>query len=311
VYKRQRQAIAALNQHHPALPDAAPRFLLLHRQRVWSEEEGRWMGWERKRGKVEQLVSLLAVPSTPPFAFVDLPELSRPVAGTPYVLVLDADTLLPPGSLRALVSIAAHPANLPRVDAAARRVVQGHGVLQPRVALPLPTPGTSTLFHALTAGFSGLDPYAAASSEVYEDLFGEGSFSGKGLLHVQATHHVLGGRLPQGQVLSHDLLEGALLRCASVGDVALLEGAPVHPDVADSRLHRWTRGDWQLLPFIGHPRRWSVTPLNLWKMLDNLRRSLVAPACVALLLASAVSRWPTPGVALALVLGAGGGGCLL
>ncbi len=281
-------AVLALNSHHAALPDGAPRFLLLHRQRVWSEEEGRWMGWERKRGKIEQLVSLLAEPSTPPFAFVDLGVLSRPAAATPYIVVLDADTLLPPGSLRSLVSIAAHPANLPRVDPVARRVIEGHGVLQPRVALPLPTPGTSTLFHVLTAGFSG-----------------------KGLLHVQAAHSVLGGRLPQGQVLSHDLLEGALLRCASVGDVALLEGAPVHPDVADSRVHRWTRGDWQLLPFIAQPRRWSVTPLNLWKMLDNLRRSLVAPACVALLLASAASGWPASGVALLLVLGAIGIGPLI
>jgi cyclic beta-1,2-glucan synthetase len=306
-----RQAVAELNARHAALPDAAPRFLLLHRQRVWSEEEGRWMGWERKRGKIEQLVSLLADPLTPPFAFVDLQALSRPAAGTPYIVVLDADTLLPPGSLRALASIAAHPANRPRVDPALRRVVDGHGVLQPRVALPLPTPGTSTLFHALTAGFSGLDPYSAAASEVYEDLFGEGSFSGKGLLHVQAAHAVLGGRLPQGQVLSHDLLEGALLRCAAVGDVALLEGAPVHPDVADSRLHRWTRGDWQLLPFIARPRHWSVTALNLWKMVDNLRRSLVAPASLALLLASAASGWPAPGVALLLVLGALGVGPLI
>jgi len=308
---RARDAVAALNTHHAGLPDGSPRFLLLHRQRVWSEEEGRWMGWERKRGKIEQLVSLLAEPSTPPFAFVDLGVLSKPAAGTPYIVVLDADTLLPPGSLRSLVSIAAHPANLPRVDPKTRRVVEGHGVLQPRVGLPLPTPGTSTLFHALTAGFSGLDPYASAASEVYEDLFGEGSFSGKGLLHVQAAHAVLGGRLPQGQVLSHDLLEGALLRCASVGDVALLEGAPVHPDVADSRVHRWTRGDWQLLPFIARPRHWSVTPLNLWKMLDNLRRSLVAPACVALLLASAASGWPAPSVALLLVLGALGVGPLI
>ena len=308
---RARDAVTALNTQHAALPDGAPRFLLLHRQRVWSAEESRWMGWERKRGKIEQLVSLLAVPTTPPFAFVDLGALSKPAAGTPYIVVLDADTLLPPGTLRSLVSIAAHPANLPRVDPKTRRVVEGHGVLQPRVALPLPTPGTSTLFHALTAGFSGLDPYSSAASEVYEDLFGEGSFSGKGLLHVQAAHSVLGGRLPQGQVLSHDLLEGALLRCASVGDVALLEGAPVHPDVADSRVHRWTRGDWQLLPFIARPRHWSVTPLNLWKMLDNLRRSLVAPACVALLLASAASGWPAASVALLLVLGALGVGPLI
>ncbi len=325
--------VRALNSEYAPLPDGAPRFLLLHRLRTWSAEEARWMGWERKRGKLEQLVALLAapglqpatsndlpalqpassaaMPAPPSAAFVDIAGLSAPAPATPYIVVLDSDTLLPPGSLRALVSVAAHPANAPRLDAAGTRVIAGHGVLQPRVALPLPLPGSSTLFHALTAGFSGLDPYGSAASEVYEDLFDEGSFSGKGLLHVATAHAVLGGRLPQGQVLSHDLLEGALLRCAALGDVALLEGAPVHPDVADSRMHRWTRGDWQLLPFIAHPRFWRVTPLNVWKMVDNLRRSLVAPACVALLLAAFATGWPAPQVALFLVLGAFGAGPLV
>ena len=305
-----RAAMEPLNACHAALPDGAARFLLLHRRRVWSEAEGRWMGWERKRGKIEQLLALLAGDAAPA-AFVAQGSLSVPATDTPYTVVLDSDTLLPPGTLRELVAIAAHPANTPRVDAELRRVVAGHAVLQPRVVLPLPTPGTTTLFHKLTAGFSGLDPYCAAASEVYEDLFGQGSFSGKGLLHVKAAHAVLNGRLPTGQVLSHDLLEGALLRCAAPGDVALLEGAPVHPDVADSRLHRWTRGDWQLLPFIAQPRRWSVTPLNLWKMLDNLRRSLVVPACFALLLTSAATGWPALPVALTLVLGALGIGPLV
>ncbi len=295
-------AMRVLNQRHQPVAEGAPRFVLLHRQRQWSDSERCWMGWERKRGKVEQLIELLAGGTANAFvAFVDSAGLSRPVSPTPYLVVLDSDTLLPPGTLRALVGIAAHPANTPRIDANTRRVVEGYGVLQPRVALPLPRPGSATWFHTLSVGQPGLDPYSAASSEVYQDLFEEGSFAGKGLIHVQAAHAVLCGRLPSAQVLSHDLLEGALLRCAAVSDVPVLESAPVHPDVASSRLHRWVRGDWQLLPFMLNPRRWSVSGLNLWKMADNVRRSLVAPASVALLMASAAIGTPSLAASLLLV----------
>ena len=300
-------AMRALNAQHAPLPDGAPRFVLLHRKRQWSDSERCWMGWERKRGKVEQLIACLA--GEPGNVFIATPAL--PAAPTPYLVVLDSDTLLPPGTLRALVGIAAHPANMPRVDGQLRRVVEGYGVLQPRVALPMPRPGTATWFHALSAGQPGLDPYSAASSEVYQDLFEEGSFAGKGLIHVPAAQAVLAGRLPSGQVLSHDLLEGALLRCAAASDVPVLEGAPVHPDVASSRLHRWVRGDWQLLPFMVSPRRWSLSGLNLWKMIDNVRRSLVAPAAVGLLLASAVTATPKPAAALLMVIAALGIGPLI
>ncbi len=277
--------LGALNVQHAALPDGAPRFLLLHRQRQWSDSEQCWMGWERKRGKLEQLIEQMH--GGEPKHFMPWPTLSTIADHTPYLLVLDSDTQLPPGALRALVGMAAHPANAPRLHPHQRRVAQGYGVIQPRVALPFPMPGAQTAFHWLFAGQPGLDPYNAASSEVYQDYFGEGSFAGKGLMHVAAAHAVLGGRLPNAQVLSHDLLEGALLRCAVASDVAVLEDAPYHPDVATARAHRWVRGDWQLLPFIAAPKRWSITGLNLWKMLDNLRRSLVAPGCVLLLLVSA------------------------
>jgi cyclic beta-1,2-glucan synthetase len=300
-------AMTAMNAKHAPLPDGAPRFVLLHRERQWSDSERCWMGWERKRGKVEQLIACLSGETDS--CFIALPAL--PATPTPYLVVLDSDTLLPPGTLRALVGIAAHPANLPRVDARQRRVTSGYGVLQPRVALPLPRPGTATWFHALSAGQPGLDPYSAASSEVYQDLFEEGSFAGKGLIHVPAAQAVLAGRLPNEQVLSHDLLEGALLRCAAASDVPVLEGAPVHPDVASSRLHRWVRGDWQLLPFMLRPRRWSISGLNLWKMIDNVRRSLVAPAAVALLLASVVTGTPQFAAALLLVAAALGVGPLI
>ena len=309
--------LAELNRRCPpatnAAPEQPPRFIILHRQRRYSESESAWTGWERKRGKLEQLIQTLAhstpgLPSAvrPPAAahFMDLGELSRLAPSTPYVLTLDSDTELPPGRLRELVGTAAHPSNRPRWDAQGLRVHSGYGIVQPRVVTPLPSPLQATPFHWLFAGQCGNDPYTAASSEVYQDLFGEGSFSGKGLLNVAAVHAVLGQRLPDGQVLSHDLLEGALARCASATDLTVMEDAPFHADVAASRLHRWTRGDWQLLPFLLQPRRYPMHAINRWKMVDNLRRSLVSPACLALCVLMLSGGPLAPKAVLALVVAA-------
>lgn len=299
------QAIAALDaleaRHSQApLHGAARRFLLLQRERQWAATEQCWSGWERKRGKIEQLIALLSGHGQA--AFLDLGERSLPASGTQYVLTLDSDTCMPPGSLRALVGVAAHPLNRPLVDAALGRVVSGYGILQPRITTPLQPPETATPFHWLFAGQCGVDPYSAAVSEIYQDLFAEGTYCGKGLLHVAAMQAVLSGRLPQGQILSHDLLEGALARCAGVSDITLIEEAPLHADVAASRIHRWTRGDWQLWPVLRQPRRFPLRTINRWKMLDNLRRSLVAPASLALLLACLAGSALSPWSALALVL---------
>ena len=306
-------ALRALNRQYPAGTGQPARFILLHRHRRYSEGEQAWIGWERKRGKLQTLLAAMAktiahgaAPACSPAGFIDLGELSQLAPNTPYMVTLDSDTELPPGRLRELVAIAAHPQNRPRLDASERKVLHGWGILQPRVATPLPEEPTP--FHWLFAGQCGIDPYSAASSEVYQDLFSEGSFSGKGLLHVQAVNAVLGHRLPDNQVLSHDLLEGSLARCAVVTDVTVLEDAPFHADVAASRLHRWTRGDWQLLPFLLQPRRYPLRAINRWKMLDNLRRSLVAPASLALLLLALMGLnsglWLSPTLALALVLAA-------
>ncbi len=293
------RAIEGLNVLHPAEPDRPPRFLVLHRPRVHAASEGCWMGWERKRGKLEQLLALLARGGDSPF--LDLGEASRLAPAIRHVLTLDSDTRLPPGRLHELVGIAAHPANAPRIDAATRRVTHGYAILQPHVATPLPAPEDVTLFHALFAGAAGIDPYSVASSEVYQDLFGEGTFTGKGLLHVQAVDAVLAHRLPEAQVLSHDLIEGSLARCAAATDVDVIEDAPFHADVAASRVHRWTRGDWQLLPLLLAPSRYPVAAVNRWKMIDNLRRSLVAPASLVLLVASLLGDAIAPWAALALV----------
>ncbi len=311
------QRIRALNADHPLTTAAdepidaaaAPRFILLHRERRFSSTEQRWIGWERKRGKLEQLIALLATGAQGDF--LDLGEASRVAADTRHVLTLDSDTELPPGRLRELVGVAAHPHNQPRLDAEGQRVVAGYGIVQPRVVTPLPAPREVTHFHRLFAGQCGVDPYSAASSEVYQDLFGEGSYTGKGLLQVQAMHAALAGRLPEGLVLSHDLVEGSIVRCAAASEITLIEDAPFHADVAAARVHRWMRGDWQLLPILLNPGRYPLAAINRWKMLDNLRRSLVSPMSLALVLLALATGVVAPWSALALVLAAFSAGPLM
>ena len=297
--------IGELNARYPAEVAQAPRFIVLHRKRSFSETEQHWIGWERKRGKLEQLIAVLDQPGAAhAAAFLDLGEASRIEAGARYVVTLDGDTQLPPGRLRELVGVAAHPHNQPQIDVARRVVTRGYGILQPRVATPLPLQKDVTLYHWLFAGQCGFDPYSAASSEVYQDVFGEGTFTGKGLINVRAMNAVLAGRLPEGIVLSHDLLEGSLARCAAVTDITVIEDAPFHADVAASRVHRWTRGDWQLLPFLLRPAAYGIRAINRWKMIDNLRRSLVAPMSLGLLLLALGSNVVSPWAAFGLVLAA-------
>ena len=303
--------VDALNAKQPApAAGAAPRFIVLHRERLFSQTEQRWIGWERKRGKLEQLIAVLAgdADATP---FIDLGDASRIAPGAKYIVTLDSDTELPPGRLRDLVGIAAHPHNQPVLSDDQRRVVSGYGILQPRVVTPLPAPGDATPYHWLFAGQCGIDPYSAATSEVYQDLFRAGTFTGKGLLNVAAMHAVLASRLPEGQVLSHDLLEGAMARCAAVTDITVIEDAPFHADVAAARVHRWTRGDWQLLPLLLRAGRLGIGAIDRWKMVDNLRRSLVAPASLALLLLALASDALSPWAALGLVFAALAAGPLM
>ena len=308
--------VTELNRRYPRADDdhqSASRFIVLHRERTFSETEQRWIGWERKRGKLELLVAAMA--SNTSAGFLDLGPACAIARDTPYLVTLDSDTQLPPGRLRDLVGIAAHPYNQPRFDPVLRKIVSGYGILQPRIATPLPDEKDLTLFHWLFAGQCGVDTYSAASSEVYQDLFAEGTFTGKGLLNVQAMHQVLAGRVQPGQILSHDLLEGALARCAAVTDIHFIEEAPFHPDVAASRVHRWTRGDWQLLPLMlratMHPVQEGLGAIHLWKMWDNLRRSVVGPASLALLLLTLSGHFISPFLALAIVVAAYGAGPML
>jgi cyclic beta-1,2-glucan synthetase len=303
------EQVGQLNLRYPQVQDDSPRFIVLHRKRSYSKTELRWIGWERKRGKLELLIATIAEGVN--VHFCDLGQTSRIAGNTKYIVTLDSDTQLPPGRLRDLVGVAAHPDNQPKLDSRACSVVSGYGILQPRIATPLPSPKEFTFYHWLFAGYCGIDPYSAATSETYQDLFGEGTFTGKGLLNVQAMHAVLSKRLPEGQVLSHDLLEGSLARCAAVTDITVIEDAPFHADVAASRVHRWTRGDWQLLPFLMSPGRYPMRAINRWKMFDNLRRSLVAPMSLILLVLALSGAFVSPWAALGLVVAAFSAGPLM
>jgi len=276
--------IAALNRRYPGRGE--PRFHLLHRRRQWNPAQGAWMGWERKRGKLQELNRLLR--EEPGTSFLPL------AAGPPalpgrirHIVTLDADTRMPRDTVAKLVGRAAHPLNRPQLDPDGRRVVAGYGIIQPRMTMALPMRGEGSWFQYVFSGSPGMDPYAAPAPDLYQDLFGEGSFVGKGIYDVDAVEAVMKGRTPDNTVLSHDLYEGIFARSGLASDVELLEEFPRRYDVALSRIHRWTRGDWQLLPWIVGPAAAAggTPPLGRWKMLDNLRRSLYAPSAVAALLA--------------------------
>ncbi|OGA22253.1 MAG: glycosyl transferase [Betaproteobacteria bacterium RIFCSPLOWO2_02_FULL_67_26] len=292
--------IARLNRRYGAAA-GGDRFLLFHRRRVWNEGQQRWIGWERKRGKLHELNRLLRGAADTHFIGAGGPPFtppSAPPAGVRYVITLDADTRMPRETARRLVGKMAHALNRPRFDAVTRRVVEGYGVLQPRVTPSLPIGREGSLFQRIFSSMSGIDPYSSAVSDVYQDLFGEGSYTGKGIYDVDAFEAALDGRVRDSTLLSHDLFEGTFARAGLVSDIEVVEEFPSRYDVAAARQHRWARGDWQLLPWIlgrgedaVHDRAIAMLPLiGRWKMLDNLRRSLSAPASVAALLAG----WALP-----------------
>ena len=270
-------AIRALNERHGPGP-TGDRFLLLHRRRQFNRSENRWMGWERKRGKLHELNRFLRdIPGTS-FIAVDgiSPHAPKHVR---FVITLDADTRLQREVTHQLVGKMAHPLNRPRFDPGRQRVVGGHAILQPRVTPSLPLGREGSLYQRVFSGPGGTDPYATAVSDVYQDLFGEGSYIGKGIYDVDAFEASLAGRIPDNTLLSHDLFEGVYARAGLVSDIEVVEEFPSRYDVVAKRLHRWTRGDWQLLPALARRRRGQAIPLLGWfKMLDNLRRSLLAPA---------------------------------
>jgi cyclic beta-1,2-glucan synthetase len=291
-------AIERLNARHGEAPGGGARFLLFHRQRRWNEAEGVWMGWERKRGKLHELNALLRGSTTTDILTTGA-AWSTPPAGVRYVVTLDSDTRLPRGAVARLVGTIAHPLNQARVHEASRRVSQGYGILQPRITSTLPAEREATAFQRAYSGAAGIDPYASATSDVYQDLFGEGSYTGKGIYDIDAFEAAMADRTPENSLLSHDLFEGVFARAGLVTDIELFDEYPSHYLEAAARQHRWARGDWQLLPWIlgrardsaGRRRRGSLPAIGRWKMIDNLRRTLSPPSTL-LLLAGA---WILPG----------------
>lgn len=292
LLEKARHGIAELNARYGPSASGQTRFYILHRRRLWNASEDKWMGWERKRGKLHEFNRLLR--SALDTSFIgngtSVPRNVR------YVVTLDADTRMPIGALRALVGVAAHPLNQPRHDPVTHQVVEGYGILQPRITPTLPTPQERTLYRRFFAARGGVDPYGAAVPDVYQDVFGWGSYSGKGLYDVDAFERALAGKVPENTMLSHDLFEGALARCALVNDVELFEDFPSHVEEAAARQHRWTRGDWQLLPWLLHAGRVSMSVIDRLKITDNLRRSLMAPAILVTLVAAlcmeSAPAWP-------------------
>jgi len=284
-------------------------FFLFHRRRLWNRSQRCWMGWERKRGKLLEFNRLLQGAGDTSYAVM-----SGELAGLPkvrYVITLDADTQMPPDAVGRLVGAMAHPLNRPRFDPSRGRVVAGYGVLQPRISFHL-TAATHSRFAGLLATSGGIDPYSTATSDVFMDLFGIGSFTGKGIYDVEAFAAATGETFPENQILSHDLIEGNYARCALLNDTELFDDFPARYHAYASREERWARGDWQLLPWLFRraPARsgWRDNPLPLlerWKLLDNLRRSLVPPALLLLLILGWTilpgSPWFWTGAALATV----------
>ena len=283
---RAQEEVAALNAAYPSAQGPG-RFLLLHRHRIWNAAEGVWMGRERKRGKLEDFNHLVLHGERAPW---------RLIAGDPacltgvrLVITLDTDTRLPRDSARALVAAMAHPLVQPRLAPDGRSLSGGHAILQPRAVTDLSSAQRSW-YATLWSGEPGLDPYTRAVSDVYQDLFAAGSYIGKGIYSIAAFEAVLNRRLPTDAILSHDLIEGCFARAGLATDVIVVEDHPVRYLADAARRKRWIRGDWQLLPWLlpTVPTTAGREPnvlsgLSRWKLFDNLRRSLLAPATLLLL----------------------------
>ncbi len=253
--------------------DGKPVFYFFCRKRTFNEKQSKWLGWERKRGAIVEFNRLLGGDKNTDYVFncADIDSLPN----IKYVITLDADTQLPLDTAKQMVGAMAHPLNKAYFDVEKGLVTKGYGIMQPRVDVNIESAGIS-FFTRVFAGQGGIDPYTTTVSDIYQDAFDEGIFTGKGIYDVDVFRMALDKTIPENSVLSHDLLEGSFLRTALVTDIELIDGYPAKYNSFMMRLHRWTRGDWQLLPWILGKNPLSL--LSRWKMLDNLRRSLVQPA---------------------------------
>ncbi len=273
------RSIDALNQRYAGHKGGS--FLLLHRHRVYNTRQGAWMGFERKRGKLLDLNRLLLGEMD------NFPRKAGPIGLLEriyYVITLDSDTQLPRGTAARMVGTMAHPLNRATIHPRLRIVTAGYGILQPRVGVSVSSASRSRMA-ALYSGETGFDVYARAVSDAYQDLFGEGIFTGKGIYDLSAFHQVLDHRFPRNALLSHDLIEGAYARAGLVSDIEVIDDYPSHYSAHTRRKHRWLRGDWQILRWLfnsvpdeyGRIVQNPISTISRWKILDNLRRSLIEP----------------------------------
>lgn len=275
--------IAELNVRYPSSP---ARFALFYRERKWNPAEKVFMGWERKRGKLREFNELLRGKET---SYVEgTQELARAYGYVRSIITLDEDTELVRDSARALIGTINHPLNIPVVDSAKRIVVTGYGIIQPRTALRFHEGSTSVFAH-LFGSFPGIDTYSSLVSDLHQDLFGEAIFHGKGIYDIDAIEKTMGGRIPPNIVLSHDLLEGLYARVGIASGAHIFEGFPSNYREHMQRLHRWVRGDWQIMSWIVRPRGKDFSLIARYRIFDNLRRSLLPVAAALAVLFSAFS----------------------
>jgi cyclic beta-1,2-glucan synthetase len=296
--------VQGLNARHGMAEE--PRFFVLHRHRQWNASENCWMGWERKRGKLIEFNRLLRGDTSTSFT-VQSSSLAK-LPRMKYVLTLDADTVLPRDAARQFIARMAHPLNQAHLSSDGRTVERGYGIIQPRVNFLVVT-GMRSWFARWMTGSLGIDPYSTASSDTYMDLFAQGTFTGKGLYDVDVFQALLDQRFPENHILSHDLIESNFATCALATDVDVFDEFPSTYLAYAKRDHRWIRGDWQLLPWLG-----PTTPtkdgretnaLNVvgrWKIIDNLRRSLRAPLTLFALVMSWLLPWQAGVCLLSLAL---------
>ncbi len=300
LLEQARQGIARLNRQHATGIEGEARFYLFHRRRQWNAQQGCWMGWERKRGKLHELNRVLRGADDTSFLPLEQDATLYPQRVV-YVVTLDSDTRLPRDAVRRLVGKMLHPLNRPVFSKDLQRVIDGYALLQPRVTPSLPAGSDASVFQKIFTSSAGIDPYAGAVSDVYQDLFGEGSFAGKGIYDIDAFESAIKDRFSENTVLSHDLLEGLYARAGLATDVEVIEEFPSRYDVARARDHRWARGDWQLLSWIVSGRDsfyWSrertardqLPALGRWKLTDNLRRTVTPIALVV----SLILAWQLP-----------------
>ena len=278
--------IKDLNERYAG--EGPDKFYFFHRERQFNESNNKWISWERKRGALIEFNNLVLGSQDTSFTY--LSSHNPPFQQVSYIITLDCDTVLPIGMAKKMIGVLAHPLNKPVIDRQKNIVTDGYGIMQPRIEIDSESTNKS-MFSKILTGQEGIDPYSNAISNVYQDLFGEGIFTGKGIYDLKAFHSILNEYIPLNAILSHDLLEGSFLRAGLVTDLKLVDSYPAKYNSYSARQHRWVRGDWQLLPFLFKKIRNSrnertdnpLSMLSKLKIFDNLRRSLIAPSLIVLL----------------------------